>query len=88
MGYMDSQLDDLQKGTIYTTEEIASIVNRKKDVCVLCEDTPLFREEDSSSRYLVMNKLETFVHRNDGGSYFKPSSKQLIYIVKKCKELN
>lgn len=78
------QLNDLEKGTIYTTEEIASIVNYKKNAMVLCEETPFFQKEGSSSRYLVKNKFETFIHRNDGGSYFIPSSKQLIYILKKC----
>jgi hypothetical protein len=81
MGY---ELNDLEKGTIYTTEEIANIVNHKENAFVLCEDTPFFSEEDASTRYLVMNRVETFIHRNDGGSYFIPSSKQLIYIVKKC----
>ncbi|MGJ7923066.1 hypothetical protein [Neobacillus sp. LXY-4] len=84
MGYMENELNDLEKGTIYTTEEIASIVNNKKDALVLSEDTSFFEKGDTSSRYLVMNKIESFIHRNDGGSYFIPSSKQLIYIVKKC----
>lgn len=84
MGYFESELNDLEKGTIYTMEEIASIVNNKKDALVLSEDTSVFRKEDTSSRYLVMNKIETFIHRNDGGAYFIPNSKQLIYIVKKC----
>ena len=84
MGYMDKELNDLEKGTIYTTEEIASIVYHKRNAFVLCEDTSFFRKEDTSSRYLVMNRIESFIHRNDGGSYFIPSSKQLVYIVKKC----
>lgn len=84
MSYMENELNDLKQGTIYTTEEIASIVNNKKDALVLSEDTSVFGQDDTSSRYLVMNKLETFIHHNDGGSYYIPSSKQLIYIVKKC----
>lgn len=82
MEYME--LNDLEKGTIYTSEEIASIVSRKENAFVLCEDTSCFEEEDASSRYLVKSRIETFIHRNDGGSYFIPSSKQLIYILKKC----
>jgi hypothetical protein len=78
------ELNDLEKGTIYTTEEIASIVNHKENAFVLCEDTSSFQGEDASSRFLVKNRIETFIHRNDGGSYFVPSSKQLIYILKKC----
>ncbi|AGK54020.1 hypothetical protein [Bacillus sp. 1NLA3E] len=85
MGYMEKELTDLQKGTIYTTEEIASIVNNKKDAMFLCDDTPYFQKGDTSSSYFVKNKIETFIHRNDGGSYFIPSSKQLIYILTKCK---
>lgn len=81
---MEKELNDLKKGTIYTTKEIASIVNNKKDSFVLSEDTSLFHQGDTTSRYLVTNKIETFIHRNEGGSYFFPSSKQLIYIVKKC----
>jgi hypothetical protein len=84
MGYLGEELYDLEKGIIYTTDEIASLVNHKENALVLCEDTSCFREEDTSSRYLVMNKIETFIHKNDGGAYFIPSSKQLIYIVKKC----
>lgn len=84
MGYTDKQLNDLEKGTIYTTKEIASIVYNKKNALVLCEDTSFFPKEDPSSRYLVKNRIETFIHRNDGESYTIPSSKQLIYIVKKC----
>lgn len=77
------ELNDLQKGTIYTNEQIASIVNSKKDALILSEDTSVFRKGDSS-RYLVMNKIESFIHQNDEGSYCVPNSKQLIYIVKKC----
>lgn len=85
MGFnSEKQLNDLEKGTIYTTDEIASIVYNKKNAMVLCEDTPFFSKEDSSSRYLVKNRIETFIHRNDGESYFIPGSKELIYIVKKC----
>lgn len=84
MGYMEQELNDLQKGTIYTTEQIASIVNNKKNALVLSEDTSVFRIGDTSSRYLVMNKTETFIHRNDGESYCIPNSKQLIYFLKKC----
>jgi hypothetical protein len=88
MGSMEKQLYDLEKGTIYTTEEIASIVYYKKNAMVLCEDTSIFSKEGPSSRYLVKNKIETFIHRNDGESYFVPSSKQLIYIIKKCNSLS
>jgi len=84
MGSIDKKLNDLEKGTIYTTEEIANIVYHQKDAFVLCEDTSFFPEEDTSSRYLVVNKIETFIHRNDGRSYCIPSSKQLLYIIKKC----
>jgi hypothetical protein len=81
---MENELNDLEKGTIYTSEEIASIVCNKKNAFVLCEDTSSFPNEDATSRYLVKNRIETFIHRNDEGSYYIPSSKQLIYIVKKC----
>jgi hypothetical protein len=84
MGYIENELNDLEKGTIYTSGEIASIVNHKENAFVLCEDTSSFPNEDASSRYLVKSRIETFIHRNDGGSYYIPSSKQLIYIVKKC----
>lgn len=84
MGYVENELNDLEKGIIYTTRDIAAIVSNKKNALVLSEDTSSFQDGDMSSRYLVMNRVETFIHRNDGGSYAIPSSKQLIYIVKKC----
>lgn len=84
MEYVENELLDLEKGTIYTTRDLATLMNNRKDALVLSEDTASFREGDISSRYLVKNKIETFIHRNDGGSYAIPDSKQLIYIVKKC----
>lgn len=84
MGYSEKKLNDLEKGTIYTTDAIASFVLHQKNAFVLCEDTSFFPKEDHSSRYLVTNKVETFIHQNDGKSYCIPNSKQLIYFVKKC----
>jgi hypothetical protein len=84
MGYSNKELNDLEKGTIYTTEVISHIVHNKKNAIVLCEDTSIFPTEGPSSRYLVTKKVETFIHRNDGESYCIPNSKQLIYFVKKC----
>jgi hypothetical protein len=84
MEYMENELTDLEKGTIYTTRDLAEIMNNNSNALVLSEDTSSFYEGDMSSRYLVTKKLESFIHRNDGGSYTIPNSKQLIYIVKKC----
>ncbi|MCM3584660.1 hypothetical protein M3182_02740 [Mesobacillus maritimus] len=84
MGYMENELIELEKGTIYTTNDIAKIISKNKNALVLSEDTSSFQEGDRSSRYLVKNKIETYIHQNDGGKYAIPSSKQLIYIVKKC----
>lgn len=75
---------DLEKGTIYTTEAIARVIENKKNALVLCEDTPFFPAEDPSTRFLVINKIETFIHRNDGESYRTPNTKRLIYFVQKC----
>lgn len=45
MGYMEKELTDLQKGTIYTTEEIASIVNNKKMQCFCVMIPHIFKKE-------------------------------------------
>ena len=42
MGYMDKELNDLEKGTISTTEEIASIVYHQKHMPLFCVKILLF----------------------------------------------
>ena len=83
MGYAENGLSDLEKGIIYTTEELARIVQNKRNALVLCEDTSCFSEDGTSTRYLVMDRKETFIHRNEEGSYFIPSSKTINLYRKK-----
>jgi hypothetical protein len=82
--YEDEILKDLEKGNVYTSREIASIVyGGNRDAVILCEDTSRFDENDRESKFKVIDKLNTFIHRNENYNYVIPNSKKVIYVVKK-----
>ncbi|MBT2735150.1 hypothetical protein [Bacillus sp. ISL-7] len=84
MSYYESEiLNDLEIGEIYTSRDIASIVYYKRNSIILCEDTSNFRSEDTETKFKVIDRMETFIHKNERSSYVMNNTKQLIYVVKK-----
>lgn len=83
MAYFEDEIKkDLEVGEIYTSSEIASILYFSSSSIVLCEDTSHFHKTNDV-HYKVLNKMETFLHKNERFSYSIPSKKTKIFIVKK-----
>lgn len=81
--FKDGIIKDLEKGSIYTEREISSIVCFNENAIVLCDETSIFQDTNTENKYLVLEKMETFIHKCENDSYHFPSKKTIVYKIKK-----
>jgi hypothetical protein len=80
--YNNKILDELEEGMEYTEREIARILYFNEGTIVLCSDTSRFNLDSKTTKYKVINKLETYLHECKNRNYHLPNNKRVIYHIK------
>ncbi|TCN25498.1 hypothetical protein [Mesobacillus foraminis] len=84
MAYFEDEIKkDLVLGEIYTSREISSLLSFS-NVVVLCEDVSYFNDT-SDMKFKVINKTESYIHRNENHSYHFSNNRSRVFTVKRVK---
>ncbi|HDR8160689.1 TPA: hypothetical protein QC072_003575 [Bacillus cereus] len=84
MAYYENEiLKELTVGETYTEGQIADLLqtDRTKSL-ILCDSLSRF-DPTGNAKFKVIDRYDTYIHKNDDFAYHIPSRKTIVYIVKK-----
>ncbi|MEI4620086.1 hypothetical protein [Bacillus cereus] len=76
-------LEELAVGGVYTDRQISNLLHTDRtQLMILCDDVSKFGESEAE-RFQVIDKYETYSHKNEDYSYHIPSRKTMVYVIEK-----